>query len=139
MCGRVREGTDDLKQLDDRAGPSVRDDQRQRVLVARLDVNEVDVEPVDLGRELRQGVQPCLARAPVVVVTPVRDERRQRRELHALRVISYELRAGPACFSDATMEVVERIVRKLDVEGDDFDAGLDAGAHEATSQLAGHR
>jgi hypothetical protein len=31
----------------------VGDDQRQRVLVQRSDMDEVDVEPVDLGRELR--------------------------------------------------------------------------------------
>jgi hypothetical protein len=50
--GRVGERADDLEQFDDRAGPAVRDDQRQRVLVRRLDVDEVDVHPVDLGREL---------------------------------------------------------------------------------------
>ena len=43
---------DDLQLLDDRAGPPVRDDDRQRVLVLRADVDEVDVEPVDLGDEL---------------------------------------------------------------------------------------
>jgi len=31
----------------------MRDDQRQRVVVLRANVDEVDVEPVDLGRELR--------------------------------------------------------------------------------------
>ena len=31
--------------------------QRQRVLVLRADVDEVDVQPVDLGDEVRQGVQ----------------------------------------------------------------------------------
>ena len=50
---------DDLQLLDDRAGPAVRDDQRQRVRVLRADVDEVDVEPVDLGDELRQGVEPA--------------------------------------------------------------------------------
>ena len=33
------------------------DDERQRVLVLRANVDEVDVEPVDLGDELRQRVQ----------------------------------------------------------------------------------
>jgi hypothetical protein len=45
----------------------VSDDQRQRILMLRLDVDEVDVDSVDLGRELRQGVQPCLDLAPVVL------------------------------------------------------------------------
>ncbi len=50
---RVAEGADHVQHLDDRAGPAVRDDQRQRVLVRRPDVDEVDVEAVDLGEELR--------------------------------------------------------------------------------------
>ena len=45
-------------------GPAVRDDQRQRVLVLRPDVDEVDVEPVDLGRELRERVELRLEPAP---------------------------------------------------------------------------
>jgi hypothetical protein len=53
MCCGIRERLDDLQLLDDRAGPPVGDDQRQRVLVLGADVNEVDVEPVDLGDELR--------------------------------------------------------------------------------------
>jgi hypothetical protein len=40
-------------QLDHRAGPAVGDDERQRVLVRGLHVEEVDVEAVDLGDEPR--------------------------------------------------------------------------------------
>ena len=54
---RIGERLDDLQLLDDRAGPAVRDDQRERVLVPRADVDEVDVQPVDLGQEVRQSVQ----------------------------------------------------------------------------------
>jgi hypothetical protein len=53
MCRRVRQGVDELQLLDDRARPSVVDDERQRVFMLRTDVQEVDVEPVDLGHELR--------------------------------------------------------------------------------------
>ena len=45
--------------------------ERQRVLVLRANVDEVDVQPVDLGDELREGVQARLARAPVVFRHPV--------------------------------------------------------------------
>ena len=62
--GRVRQGADGVDQLHDGAGPAVGHDQRQRVLVRRLHVDEVDVHAVDLGRELRERVQPRLARAP---------------------------------------------------------------------------
>jgi len=64
--GGIGERLDDLQLLDDRAGPPVRDDQRQRVLVVGADMDEVNVEPVDLGQEVRQGIQLRLALAPVV-------------------------------------------------------------------------
>ena len=94
--GRVGQRADGLQQLDDRAGPAVRHDQRQRVLMPRPDVDEVDVHPVDLGRELRQRVQSRLARAPVVLGRPVAGERLDRRQLHALRPVGDELPGGPA-------------------------------------------
>ena len=49
----VRERLDDLQLLDDRARPPVRDDQRQRVLVLGANVNEMNVQPIDLGNEVR--------------------------------------------------------------------------------------
>jgi hypothetical protein len=52
---------------------------RQRILVPRHDVDEVDLEPVDLGLELRQRVQSGPARAPVVLAHPVAGERLDRR------------------------------------------------------------
>ena len=96
VSGRVGQRADGLEQLDDRAGPAMRHDQRQRVLMPGPDVDEVDLDPVDLGRELRQRVQSCLARAPVVLGRPVAGELPQRRQLHALRPILDELPGGPA-------------------------------------------
>ena len=48
VSGGIGERLDDLQLLDDRAWPAVRDDERQRVLLSRPDVDEMDVEPVDL-------------------------------------------------------------------------------------------
>jgi hypothetical protein len=95
---RVGEWLDDLQLLDDRAGPSERDDQRQRVLVPGADVDEMNVKPVDLGHEVRQGVQLRLALTPVIVSPPVPRELLHHRELHALRVVGDRLArsAGPA-------------------------------------------
>ena len=91
VSGRVGQRADGLEQLDDRARPTVRHDQRQRILVPRPDVDEVDVHPVDLRRELRQRVQSRFAPAPVVVRRPVAGERLDRRQLHALRPVGDEL------------------------------------------------
>jgi hypothetical protein len=44
------------------------------VLMLGTDVDEMDVQPVDLGHELRQGVQYGLAPAPVIIRRPVARE-----------------------------------------------------------------
>ena len=128
--GRVGERPDHLQHLDHRAGPPVRDDHRQGVLVLRADVDEVDVHAVDLGLELRQRVELLLAAAPVVPVQPVAGERLRRCQLHSLRAVGDELLAGPACRFDTPAQVVDRLLRKLDVERPDLGRGLDAGAHD---------
>jgi hypothetical protein len=51
--------------------PSVRDDHGQRVLMLRANVNEMNVQPVDLGDEMRQGLQFRLALTPIVVFAPI--------------------------------------------------------------------
>src|SRR5713226_2628348 len=56
----------DLHLLDNRARPSMRDDERQRIFMFRANVNEVNVQSIDLGDELRQGVQSRLHLSPVV-------------------------------------------------------------------------
>ncbi len=53
MCGGIGQRIDDLHLLDDRAGPSVRDDERQCIFMFRTDVDEMNVESIDLGDELR--------------------------------------------------------------------------------------
>ena len=93
-------------------------------------MDEVDLDPVDLGRELRERVQPCLDPAEVVVGRPVAGELLHRRELHALRPVFYELLAGPACRRDAPAQVVDLLLWNLDVEGSDLGGGLDGGAHD---------
>ena len=123
MGRRVGEQVDDLHLLDDRSGPSVADDERQRVLVLRAGVDEVDVQPVDLGDELRDGVQPRLALAPVVLVVPVARDRLHRLQLHALRGILDALLLGPARGRDAGAQVLEVRLGELDRERADFNPG----------------
>ena len=46
----------DLHLFGDRAGPSMRDDDRQRILMLRTNMNKMNVQPINFGDELRQGV-----------------------------------------------------------------------------------
>ena len=119
----IDERVDDLQLLDDRAGPSVRDDDRQGILMLRANVNEMNVQPVDLGDELRQGVQPRLDLAPIVFRRPIAGELLHRRERHALRVISDGFLFGPARRVDALPQVDEVLFRHVDAEGADGVAG----------------
>jgi hypothetical protein len=77
--GWIRERTDDLELLDDRTRPTVRDYHRQRIFVTRTDVDEVNVQPIDVRRELRQGIQLRFYLAPVVAVAPVLNQPLQLR------------------------------------------------------------
>jgi hypothetical protein len=124
----VREGADRLEQFDHRPRPAVRHDERQCVVVLGVDVDEVDVHAVDLGRELRRGIQPRFDAAEVVLARPVVSERLERRQLDALRAIVDGLLRGPARGRDAPAQVVDLLFRDLEVEGSDLSRGLD-GAH----------
>jgi hypothetical protein len=57
MGSRVYERCDDLQKLDDRSRLSMRQYDRQSILVLRSDVNEVDPETVNLRAKLRQRIQ----------------------------------------------------------------------------------
>jgi len=92
---------------------------RQRVLMFGADVDEVDVEPVDVRDELRQGVQLRLDLAPVVFGLPIAREFPHRRQLHALGAVTHCFLFGPTRGGDAPAEVVERSLRDLDAEGAD--------------------
>ena len=116
---------DDLQLLDDRAGPPVRDDERQRIFVFRADVDEMNVQPVDFGHEIRQGVQLRLDLAPVVVVRPIARELLNRRELHALRFIRDRLPLGPHRRVDAPAQVGKFLFRSA--EGERADRGALVG------------
>src|SRR5437868_6692286 len=74
MGGRIGQRLDDFHLLDDRAGPAMRDDDRQRIFMPGTNVNEMNVETIDLSDEVRYGSQFRLALAPVVVCFPIARE-----------------------------------------------------------------
>ena len=119
MSRWVGEWLDDLELLDDRSGPAVGNDDRQRIFMLRTNVDEVDVQPVDLGDEVREGIQPSLDLAPVIFCRPIVGELLHRRELHSLRVVSDRLAIGPSGRQYPPAEVGQILVRRAKFEWPD--------------------
>src|SRR5579862_3649814 len=67
----------------------------------RADVNEMNVQPIDLGDELRQGVQFCLDFAPVVFRRPIARQRLHGCKLYSLGRIGDRLSFRPSRRVDA--------------------------------------
>src|SRR5690348_10850025 len=103
--GWIRERLDDLQLLDDGAWPAMRNDDRQRILMLRTNMNEMDVEAVDLGDELWDCTQSRFELAPVVVGAPIPRQRLHRRQLHTLRCIVDRFTFWPPCLDDAPSQI----------------------------------
>ena len=115
----IGQRSDELDLLEHRARPAVVDDQRKRILLLRPDVDEMNVEPVDVGHELRQGLELRFRLSPVVIGRPVARELPNHRERHALRLIRDGLLFGPPRGSYAPAKLREILVRNVDPEGAD--------------------
>src|SRR5687768_12961198 len=111
MRGRIREWSDDLQLFDGRAGPSVCDNERQRGLVRRANVNEMNVQSIDFSDELWQSVQRGLAPAPVVLGRPIPRERLDDGELYPLIWSGFLVR--PMCRGDAPAQFDQFRLRNM--------------------------
>ena len=89
VCGGIGQRRDDLVELDDRAGPAVRDDERQRSGMSRAHVDEVDVDAVDGRDELGQVIELAFRFAPIVGCRPIAHELADAVALDALRSVRH--------------------------------------------------
>jgi len=102
----------------------MREDDRQCVFMTRTNVQEVNVEAVDLGAELRKAIQFRLATTPVVVRPPILDERPKLCERYALRPILDCLTFRPARLLQTLFQITESALRRLILEWRDSGVGL---------------
>jgi hypothetical protein len=136
VAAGVGERRDEVEVLQEGVGPAVAEDQRRGLRLGGAEVQEVDRLPVDLGDELRVGVEPCLPGAPVVVVLPVVDQvadiadrdavlpaRRDRAGLRAAGIHG-EL-VGPAGPGQPVGKVVQVGLGDLDAERANLGVGHD--------------
>jgi hypothetical protein len=77
----------------------------------------MNVQPIDLGDEVRQGVELRLAVTPVIVRLPVARQLLHERERHALRVVRHRLPLRPPRRHDTSTQVLQGLVRNVDLEG----------------------
>ena len=85
-------------------------------------VNEVDVDAVDLGHELRLRIQLRFRLSPVVAGAPILDERLDLGELYPLRLIVDRLAVGPARRRDAPAQLIKFLL--WDIGGERTDRGV---------------
>jgi hypothetical protein len=81
----ARQRLDHVEELQERTGPAVGEDQRERVRFRRPDVDEVDVLAVDLGGEVRKLVELGLVLAPVVTGAPLLGQFLEPRPAYSLK------------------------------------------------------
>ena len=93
---RLDQFVDHAEEFDHRPRPAMRDDQRQRVLARRALVEEMDIEPVDLGDKLADGIETRFAAPPVIFDPPIGDQFPERRQPRALRPVVDRFFLGPA-------------------------------------------
>src|SRR4029077_18683704 len=108
-------GADALHELHDRSRPSVRENDRQRVLVRGTHVNEMNANPVDLSTVLREGIEASLEPAPVVLVAPIDDQRLSLLEGCALRPVTDGFPLWPPSVGKSLFEIVQRCLRYVNL------------------------
>ena len=87
-------------------------------------MHEMDVEPVDLGLELREAIEARLALAPIVLPRPVAADVLDPGERRALAPVVDQLGLRPARASQPVLQVGEDVVADGDAKG------LDVVHHE---------
>lgn len=78
---RIGERLDELDLFGNGARPAMRNEQCTRILVRRANVDEMEVDTVDVRRELRQAIELRLRLPPVIAAAPVLNQALQPRQL----------------------------------------------------------
>ena len=133
----INQRFDHLRVLVDRTGPAVEQQQRQRIRVRRALVDEVDVEAVDVRRELVETVQPRFLRPPVEAVAPVLDQLPQIGQAGAVVPVGILQLVRKADRVEPRLQVVEHGVRHVDGEGRDGRAAGRLGRSRRSRDRAG--
>jgi hypothetical protein len=114
----VGQPVDQFDEVDERAGVAVHEQQRRRGRARRAGMDEVQRLLVELGAEVRPGVQAVFDGAPVELVPPVGERVGEVVVRNAVRPVVARGGLGKAGAAEALGEVVELGLRDLDREFD---------------------
>jgi hypothetical protein len=112
----IGQRTHDFQELDDRAGPAMRHDQRHRLWVRRAHMHELDVQPIQCGDEVRIRVELCFTTPPVVALAPVGADFLRIGERDALAPIGRRLAFRPTRVPQACVQIIELDGRNVECE-----------------------
>jgi hypothetical protein len=114
---RIAEERDEGEHLDERAGPAMGDEERQRRRPAAPRMDEVDAETVDIHAAVGERVHRALFTPPVESRAPVLDDVPEVGEAGAVVPAGALDLVRPARAAEALPQVVERRLRDVDDEG----------------------
>jgi hypothetical protein len=92
-------------------------DDREGIGMFGADMNEVDVDAVDVGDELRKSIHPRFDLAPVVGRPPIVDEGLELRQRDTLGLIGNSLAIRPSRRQNAPPKLDKVLLRHGNVEG----------------------
>ncbi len=113
----------------------MRHDQPQRIFMFRTNGDEMNVQAINFGDELRQCVEACLHFPPVVFGSPIGGERLHRSKLHALRCILDIFPFRPPFRQYPPPQIGKVCVRDIDAEGPDAIGRSCRGRHRFRAGL----
>jgi hypothetical protein len=116
FAGRAQ-GSDDVKELDDRSGPAVDEHQGRGVRLGGTHMQEMDVLAVDRDGELRVLVEPRLLLTPIKRRAPVLGQFLEIGERHAAGPPDSRQLIRPARAREAIAQVDELGFGHIDEEG----------------------
>ena len=116
MRGRVRQPRHERQELGEATWPAVGQDQRDALAAAGLLMHKMHPDPVDLGPEVPELVQPAFLRAPVEAVRPVPQQALQVTEVCSLLPRRPRRWPRPPRVADPRPQVGEDLLAHPDTE-----------------------
>jgi hypothetical protein len=112
----MREQRDELVEFDERAGPAMREQQRQGCPALSLLVDEVEINAIDRHGEVMEAIEHRLLCTPVVVGAPVIDQRSQILPIGSKGPVGIGDFVGPASGIEPLLQIEQQGIIDRDNE-----------------------